>query len=95
MSALANLFPLLLVFVIMYFFFLRPQIKKQKDQNTFLGNVKKGDQIATGSGLIGRVTKIEDQVVELQLDSKTFVKMLKNSISKEATESLKNQNYLD
>ncbi|MEO6190086.1 MAG: preprotein translocase subunit YajC [Saprospiraceae bacterium] len=95
MSALTNLFPLLLVFVIMYFFFLRPQMKKQKDQTTFLSNVKKGDQIATGSGLIGRVSRIEEEIVDLQLDSKTFIKILKNSISKEATESLKNKNYLD
>ncbi|MEP7197554.1 MAG: preprotein translocase subunit YajC [Saprospiraceae bacterium] len=95
MSTLTNLFPLLLVFAIMYFFFLRPQIKKQKEQGSFLGNIKKGDQVATGSGLIGRISKIEDEVIELQLDSKTFVKTLRNSISKEATESLKNKNYLD
>ncbi len=95
MGGFVNLLPLLLVFVIMYFFFLRPQIKKQKEQNTFLGNIKKGDQVATGSGFIGRISKIEDDIVELQLDSKTFVKILKNSVSKEATESLKNRNVLE
>ncbi|MCC6815557.1 MAG: preprotein translocase subunit YajC [Saprospiraceae bacterium] len=92
---MANFLPLILVFVIMYFFFLRPQMKKQKEQNNFLANVKKGDQVATGSGIIGRINKFEEEVVELQLDSKTFIKILKNAISKEATESLKNKNYLD
>ncbi|MBK7232997.1 MAG: preprotein translocase subunit YajC [Saprospiraceae bacterium] len=92
---LAQMFPFLLIFVIMYFFFLRPQIKKQKEQNNFLANIAKGDQVATGSGMIGRITKIEDQVVELQLDSKSFVKVLKSAVSKEATESLKGKNYLD
>jgi len=70
-------------------------MKKQKEQNNFLANVKKGDQVATGSGIIGRINKFEEEVVELQLDSKTFIKILKNAISKEATESLKNKNYLD
>lgn len=79
----------------MYLFMIRPQMKKQKEQNAFLGNIKKGDQIATGSGLIGRINKIEEDIVELQLDSKTFIKILKNAISKEATESLKSRNILD
>lgn len=92
---MANLIPLILVFVIMYFFFLRPQMKKQKEQNTFIGNIKKGDQIVTGSGIIAKINKIEDEYVELQLDSKTFIKVLKNAISKEATESLKNKVSLE
>ena len=91
---LGQLFPFLLIFVIMYFFFLRPQMKKQKEQNQFLANISKGDQVATGAGMIGRITKIEDQVVELQIDSKSFVKVLKSSNSKEATDSLKGTNYM-
>ena len=67
----------------------------QKEQNNFSANLKKGDQVSTGAGMIGRITKIEDFVVELQIDSKSFVKVLKSSISKEATESLKDKNYLD
>ena len=90
-----QLLPWILIFGIMYLFFLRPQIKKQKEQNNFSANLKKGDQVATGAGMIGRITKIEDFVVELQIDSKSFVKVLKSSISKEATESLKHKNYLD
>ncbi|NOT37311.1 MAG: preprotein translocase subunit YajC [Saprospiraceae bacterium] len=90
-----NLLPLLAIFFIMYIFMLRPQMKKQKEQTSFLGAVKKGDQVATGSGLIGRVNKLEDDIVELQLDSKTFIKVLKNAISKEATDSLKNRNILE
>ncbi len=92
---LVNILPFLLIFVIMYFFMLRPQVKKQKEQNTFSANLKKGDQVATGSGMIGRITKIEDAVVELQVDSKSFIKILRTAISKEATESLKDRNYLE
>ncbi|HMW39775.1 MAG: preprotein translocase subunit YajC [Saprospiraceae bacterium] len=95
MASLTGLLPILLVFVIMYFFFLRPQIKKQKEQNDFVLQIKKGDQVATGSGIIGRVSKVEQDIIELQVDGKTFLKVLKSAVSKEATESLKNNNYLD
>jgi preprotein translocase YajC subunit len=57
--------------------------------------MKKGDQVATTSGIIGRIVKMEDDVVELQVDSKTTVKMLKSSINKEGTDSLKGKNFLD
>lgn len=78
----------ILIFGIMYFFMLRPQIKKQKLQNEFGNQLKKGDQVATTSGIIGRITKIEENIVELQLDGKTFIRVLKSAISKEATDSL-------
>ena len=75
---------------------LRPQIKKQKEQNTYIDNLKKGDQIVTGSGLIGRITKFEEAgVIELQIDSKTYIKILKSAISKEASEALGSRNYID
>ncbi len=88
--------PWLLIFGVMYFFMLRPQIKKQKEQNNYLGNLKKGDQVVTGSGIIGKITKFEDGgVIELQVDSKTFIKILKSAVSKEASEALGTKNYIE
>ena len=88
--------PWLLIFGVMYFFMLRPQIKKQKEQNNYLGNLKKGDQVVTGSGIIGKITKFEDGgVFELQVDSKTFIKILKSAVSKEASEALGTKNYIE
>lgn len=74
------------IFLIMYFFFLRPQVKKQKAQNTFSDELKKGDTVVTGSGIIGKISKIEDGVIHLQIDQKTFLKVVKGAISKEMTE---------
>ena len=75
-----------ILFGIMYVFFILPKTKQQKAQNLFITEIKKGDQVVTQSGIIGRITKIDDLVIELQLDSKSFIKVLKSSISKEASD---------
>jgi preprotein translocase subunit YajC len=96
MNTMTMILPWILIFGVMYFFMLRPQIKKQKEQNNYLGNLKKGDQVVTGSGIIGKITKFEDGgVIELQVDSKTFIKILKSAVSKEASEALGTKNYIE
>ncbi|MEP7268861.1 MAG: preprotein translocase subunit YajC [Saprospiraceae bacterium] len=79
------LFPALLV--IMYFFFIRPQQKRQKDQAKFQNEIKKGDEIVTMSGTIGRINKIEGDVISLQIDTKSYMNIVKSAISKDMTES--------
>ncbi len=83
---LASSWPLLVAIPIFYLFFIRPQIKKQKEQKSFVDSLEKGKEVVTGSGLIGKINKIEEDVINLQLDNKTFVKVLKTSISREMTE---------
>ena len=77
------------IFVVFYLFFIRPQAKKQKDQGKFVNEVQKGDEVVTGSGIIGKINKIEGNIVFLQVDSKTFIKVMKSSISKELTDTYK------
>ena len=90
--AMFNTIFLVLVLAIMYFFFMRPQIKKQKQQMQFVRDLKKGDEIVTTSGFIGKISKIEGATVQLQLDQKVFVTVLSSAVSKEMTESFnKNQ----
>lgn len=71
----------------MYFFFLRPQVKKQKAQASFEKEMGKGDEVVTSAGMIGKINKIEKGIVHLQIDQKTFIKVLAGAISKEMTES--------
>ncbi|MBK8955539.1 MAG: preprotein translocase subunit YajC [Saprospiraceae bacterium] len=85
----------IILFGIMYVFFILPRSRQQKAQNKFLTEIKKGDQVVTQSGIIGKITKIEDLVVEMQLDSKSFIKVLKTSVSKEATDAIKDKYHLD
>ncbi len=80
--------PLIGIVVVFYFFFMRPQQKKQKEQNKFIENLNKGDEVATASGIIGKINKIDGDVVTLQVDQKTFIKFTKSSVSKELTDSL-------
>ena len=84
-----NMIFLALFMGIFYFFFMRPSIKKQKAQDNFTKELGKGDQVVTSSGILGKVTKIEENgVVELQIDNKSFIKVLKSAISRENTEAL-------
>lgn len=86
-SLLSSLLPFLLIFVVLYFFMLRPQVKKQKEQTKFVAEIQKGIEVVTNSGLIGRINKIEGEIITLQIDPKTFIRVLKGTISKELTES--------
>lgn len=76
------LFPFLIL-VVFYFFLIRPQIKKQKDQQKFVESLKEGMEVVTNSGIIGKITKIDGNVVRLMVDEKTFIRVVKQSISGE------------
>ncbi|WP_235299001.1 preprotein translocase subunit YajC [Portibacter marinus] len=75
------------IFLVFWLFFIRPQAKKQKEQGNFVTNLEKGKEVVTGSGIVGKINKIEDKVVHLQVDQKTFLKVMKSSISKELTDA--------
>jgi len=85
--------PLLGMIVVFYFLFMRPQQKKAKEQRNFNSTLDKGSIVATGSGIIGRISKIEGEVATLQLSDKTFIKVLRSSISKEMTAILEKSEH--
>jgi len=89
-EAFASTWPLFFIVIIFYFITIRPQQQRQKAQNAFLGEMEKGDEVVTASGIIGRVSKIEDEVVTLQLDQKVFIRVTKSAVSKEMTDSVFN-----
>lgn len=80
--------PLVLMVAVFYFFIIRPQSVKQKAQTNFITSMSKGDEVVTASGLIGKITKLDGNQVHLQVDNKTFIRVLRSAISKEMTESL-------
>jgi len=87
-AGIVNMLFFLSIFAIMYFFFIRPQAKKQKEQQKFTEELIKGKEVITTSGIVGRINKIEGDYVHLQIDQKTYIKLLRGAISKEMTEKL-------
>ena len=77
------------VFIVMYFFMVRPQQKKQKDQKVFIEELKKGDSIVTIGGLHGKILEIDDLTVVLEVDRGFKLKFDRSSISMEATKKVK------
>lgn len=73
--------------IVIWLFFLRPQAKKQKEQSKFLEGIEKGDRVVTSSGIIGRVNKLEGNIVTIET-GKTFITVTKGSISREMSESI-------
>ncbi|NAS11220.1 preprotein translocase subunit YajC [Poritiphilus flavus] len=61
MGDIGSLLPMLLIFAVAYFFMIRPQIKRQKDEKKFAQALKKGDKIITKSGLHGKVVDLNDK----------------------------------
>ncbi len=67
MSTLTQVAPMLLVFIVGFFFMVRPQMKKQKELRNLLDNLSSGDEVITAGGLMGKVSRIKDGNVELQV----------------------------
>ena len=88
-NPILNFLPLIAIVIVFYFFFIRPQQKKAKDQGNFLSALNKGDEVVTASGIIGKINKIEGDIVTLQVDQKVFLKIAKSSVSKEMTDAIK------
>jgi preprotein translocase subunit YajC len=71
--------------VVFYFFIIRPQQKKQKDQKKFINEIKKGDSIITIGGIHGKIFEIMDDTIILEVEKGGKMKLEKSSISLEAS----------
>ena len=80
-AAFAQFIPLLLVFVIMYFLILRPQQKRMKEHRNMVAALKRGDQVITQGGLIGKVTDVKDEEVTVEIAQGVKVRVVRSSIS--------------
>ncbi len=76
-----SLAPLLLVFVVFYFLMIRPQQTRMKALQNAIAAVKKGDQVVTAGGIVGRVTKVEDAYVEVEIAPTTRVRVVKATLT--------------
>jgi preprotein translocase subunit YajC len=80
-SLIQSFVPMLLIIGVMYLLVLRPQVKKQKETQKMLAELKKGDDIVTTGGIIGRISGIKDDEVTLQIQEGVRVRLLRSAIA--------------
>ena len=80
-STFGSLVPLLLIFLIMYFIIIRPQQKKAKEHKLMVEALKRGDQVLTQGGIIGKVSKIkDDNEIEVEISANTKVRIVRSTV---------------
>lgn len=73
--------PFVIILAVMYFVVIRPQAKKQKEAQDFLGSLKIGDLIITHAGILGRITGLTDVIATLEIANQVQIKVLRSQIS--------------
>src|SRR5690606_30104012 len=68
-NALMGMLPIILMFVILYFLMIRPQMKRQKEHRNMVANLAKGDEVITSGGMLGKVTKISDNYITVEIST--------------------------
>ena len=79
-SSLMSLLPLVLMFVVLYFVMIRPQMKRQKEHRSMIEALAKGDEIATSGGLVGRVTKLGDSYLSVEIAPSVEVQVQRTAV---------------
>ena len=79
-SSLMSMLPLVLMFVVLYFVMIRPQMKKQKEAKAMIDALAKGDEIVTVGGMLGKITKISDNALSLEVANGVEVQIQRNAV---------------
>jgi preprotein translocase subunit YajC len=79
-STLMSMLPLVLMFVVLYFVMIRPQMKKQKEAKAMIDALAKGDEVVTVGGMLGKVTKLNDNSLSLEVANGVEVQIQRNAV---------------
>ena len=79
-SSLMSMLPLVLMFVVLYFVMIRPQMKKQKEHRAMIDALAKGDEVVTAGGLLGKVSKIGDAYIGIEMATGVEVQMQRSAV---------------
>lgn len=80
-SGISSIVMMIGMFAVLYFVMIRPQMKRQKELKAMIESVAKGDEVSTASGLLGKITELNDQYVSVELAPNLTVKMQKSAIA--------------
>jgi preprotein translocase subunit YajC len=78
---ITSLLPLVFIFIVFYFLLIRPQSKKAKEHKQMVEALAKGDEVVTNGGLLGKLTKVGDSFVDVELTEGVTVKLQRNAIA--------------
>lgn len=78
---LMSFLPIIMMFVVLYFLMIRPQMKRQKEQKAMMDGLKKSDEVVTVGGILGKVTKVSDAHVTLEIAPDTEVVIQKSAVT--------------
>ncbi len=81
MGSLTQFVPILLMFVALYFLMIRPQMKRQKEHKAMVEAVTRGDEVVTSGGMLGKVTKVSDVYVSIEVQDGTEVILQKSAVT--------------
>jgi len=81
MSSLTSMLPLVLMFVVLYFIMIRPQMKRQKEHRAMIDAIAKGDEVATAGGILGRVTRLSEGFLHIEIASGVEVQVQRSAVS--------------
>ena len=79
-DSLMSMLPLVLMFVVLYFVMIRPQMKKSKEHRAMVDALAKGDEVVTGGGMLGKVTKLGDSYVSLEVASGVEIQIQRSAV---------------
>ena len=89
-AGIGQFIPLILIFVIFYFFLIRPQQKRVKEHKEMVKNLKRGDEVITSGGIIGTVDRVfEDDRIELQIADGVKVQVIRNTVQSHLKKEVK------
>lgn len=87
-----SMVPFALMFLVFYFLVIRPQARKQRDTQNFLGSLKKGDEVLTVGGIFGTIVGVTEKYVDLKVSDNTRLKVLKSYLAGKATSTNEQKN---
>ena len=79
-SSLMSMLPLVLMFVVLYFVMIRPQMKKQKEHRAMIDALAKGDEVVTAGGVLGKVSKLGDSFVSLEIANTVEIQVQRSAV---------------
>jgi preprotein translocase subunit YajC len=90
-SSWLSFLPLILIVLVFYLFFIRPQMKRSKDQKKFRESLEKGQKIITIGGIHGRIVEIQDTTVTIEVEGQVRLRIEKSAVALDSNQTIENK----